>query len=1037
MNKHFIWILAVFIMISCNKEEKLDIPVDDGAHITLIGGNLGSRMMNYGHFETEMQLAYPEKKLIIRNMCDGGDTPGFRPHSSRKSPWAFPGAEAFYDEETKGSGSRGDFMTPDEWLTHLNTDYILAFFGFTESYAGYAGLSNYKDELRAFIDHTLAQKYNGNSPAKLILISPTHFEDLSAKMDLPDGVETNKNLEMYTKAMAEVALEKGVPFLNIYDVTKTWNDYTVDGLQLSDSGYEKLGEYLVDHIFTGQKNNSKNKELVHDYVQEKNWMWHNDIKVPNGVHVYGRRYEPFGPDNYPNEIDKIRAMTSLRDSAIWSALEGIETDLEQKDESTPVLPPVETNYKPKNIEDQAYKYGDDALATITVAEGYKIELFASEKEFPDLANPVQVSFDDKGRLWVAVMPSYPHYKPGDKKPNDKILIFEDTDNDGKADKQTVFADKLHLPIGFEIAPEGVYISQGTNLKLLIDTDGDDHADKEEILLSGFDDHDTHHAISAFTADPSGAIYMGEGVFLHTSVETPYGTIRGTNGGFFRYDPAKKKLERTANLPIPNPWGIAFDDWGQNFFIHTSGPDFSWMMPSTVKPRYGFSTPLTEKLIKGEHRVRPTSGIEFVSSRHFPDDVQGDLLVNNTIGFLGTKQHRMLENGTGYGTEWVQDLIRSTDGNFRPVDLEFAPDGSLYIADWHNILIGHMQHNARDPLRDHAHGRIYRVTYPSRPLVEPAKVYGASIEELLENLKLPEYRTRYRSKRVLRGKDSGKVMSALSTWIDGLDQSSPEYERLLLEGLWVSWGANSVDEELLKKLLKAQNFRVRTAAVRVLRYNTDKVSDYLDLFKAAANDENSRVRLETMVAASWLSPKEGNSVFNEIALHPLDDWMKKSYQYGLAHLNNRDVSDDPDPVIDSSLKDEELASYIRGKEIYERESYCQTCHQSDGNGLVSSGYPPLKNSEWVTESAEVLARIVLHGIYGPITVNGQEFPGQVPMPPYQEILNDQEIADVLTFVRNSFGNKASVVSPDLIKRLRNDGKEGYYTAEELLKSYDIQ
>ena len=166
-----------------------------------------------------------------------------------------------------------------------------------------------------------------------------------------------------------------------------------------------------------------------------------------------------------------------------------------------------------------------------MAPGYKIELFASEEEFTDLANPVQIHFDNKGRLWVAVMPSYPSYKAGTNKPNDKIIILEDTDADGKADKQTTFVDGLHLPTGFTLAPEGVYISQGTNLVLYTDTDGDDKADKKQIVLSGFDDHDTHHAHGAYEADPSGAIYMGEGTFLHTNVETSYGTVRGTNGGF--------------------------------------------------------------------------------------------------------------------------------------------------------------------------------------------------------------------------------------------------------------------------------------------------------------------------------------------------------------------------------------------------------------------------------------------------------------------------------------------------------------------------
>ena len=130
-----------------------------------------------------------------------------------------------------------------------------------------------------------------------------------------------------------------------------------------------------------------------------------------------------------------------------------------------------------------------------------------------------------------------------------------------------------------------------------------------------------------------------------------------------------------------------------------------MLPGSVNPRYGVHNPASRDLIEPSARVRPTSGIEFVSSRHFPEEVQGDMLLNNTIGFRGTKQHKVEEDGTGYRTEFRHDLTVSSDGNYRPVDLEFAPDGSLYIVDWHNPLIGHMQHNARDPNRDHAHGRI--------------------------------------------------------------------------------------------------------------------------------------------------------------------------------------------------------------------------------------------------------------------------------------------------------------------------------------------
>lgn len=163
----------------------------------------------------------------------------------------------------------------------------------------------------------------------------------------------------------------------------------------------------------------------------KNWLWHNDYKIPNGVHVYGRRYDPFGPDNYPAELEKIRQMLTIRDKAIWLAAQKEKTNLQEADKNTRSLPEIKTNFNPEQNGSLKYLYGEDALAKLKVPEGYKIELFASEVEFRDLANPVQMSFDNKGRLWVATMPSYPHYKPGDSKPNDKLIILEDTNNDGR------------------------------------------------------------------------------------------------------------------------------------------------------------------------------------------------------------------------------------------------------------------------------------------------------------------------------------------------------------------------------------------------------------------------------------------------------------------------------------------------------------------------------------------------------------------------------------------------------------------------------
>ena len=1041
------FILCIFLLVGCTDQQQIDpIPFNKGAHLVLIGNNLGARMMEYGDFDTELHVRFPDSTLTVRNICAPGNTPGFRPHPSRNSPWAFPGAAVFNPDYDIDTGSEGHFPTEDEWISNLKADIILGFFGYNESFKGESGLENFKGELSAFIDHSNAQNYNDGKGTQLVLISPIAYEDLSELYDLPDGKEINKNIALYTKAMKAIAKEKNIPFIDVFNETKQWysdsdEPLTIDGFQLSEKAYQQFSAYLVDQLFGKTERVAASfQEDIKEAVLEKDWIWYKDFKIPNGVHAYGRRFNPFGPDNYPFEIKKLHQMTANRDTAIWMSAVGEKADLASMDAKTITLPEVKTNYIGDPDGPDRYLYGEEALAKFHTAPGYKIELFASEKEFPDVANPMKIEFDSKGRLWVATMPSYPHWSPGNGRPNDKIIILEDTDNDGKADKRTVFADSLHLPISFEFSPEGVYVSQSKNLVLLKDTDGDDKADKRELILSGFDDHDTHHAHSVYTMDPSGAFYMAEGVFLHSNVETSYGPVRATNGGFFRYSPQNKRLERVAQVSIPNPWGIAIDEWGQTIYAETSGPDVRWMLPGSISPRYGEANDKSFSLVDSNHRVRPTSGLEFISSRHFPDEVQGDYLINNTIGFLGTKQHTFTDEGTGFASKHRQDLIWSDDKNFRPVDSKFAPDGSLYIVDWHNMLIGHMQHNARDPLRDHVHGRIYRVTYPSRPLVTPAKVDGASVEELLENLKLPEYRMRYRTRSELRKRDAGEVVKKTKEWVKGLDKNDPRYEHNLTEALWVSWGVNRIDQELLGTLLGAKDFRARAAAVHALRYSTDKVASHVELFKKAAQDPHGRVLLEVIAASSWLPPDKGLTILAKIDTAMLDKWNEPAYQTAAAHLNGKSVNEIKKALaIPSHLQGPDIAQFKRGASLYQRDGFCITCHQADGKGLDISGFPPLEKSAWVHGNEDRLIKLTLNGLMGPIEVNGKKFPGQVPMTPFGGMLNDQEVADVLTFVRNSFGNKGAAVSPEKVKEIRASikDKKGFYSPDELLKQHPLE
>ncbi len=1023
------------------------VPPLPGERIILIGNGLAERDLYYHRFETELHLRYPDRKLFFRNMGKPGDTPGFRPHPARESQWAFPGAEKFRPENTIHHG-KGFFPAPDEWLAFLKADTIVAFFGYNESFDGAGRVAQYQGELEAFVVHTLSKAYNGKTAPRLVLVSPVAYENQSAVTDLPNGEQENGTLSLYTAAMQAVAQKHGLTFIDLFNPTKaihatTKVPLTTAGFIPNDAGYELLAKLLANGLYGEAPRQAKaDADKVYAAVKDKDWFWASDYNILNGVHTHGQRYNPFGPQNYPDEVKKMREMAALRDDLIHKVAGGLTTSLAVDDSKTHQLGPVPTNYQPSNKNGSpGYLYGEEAEKSLSLPEGYKVQMFASEKEFPNLANPMQISFDNKGRLWVAVMPAYPHYRSGDPLPNDKLIIYEDTNGDGKADKETVFADKLHLPIGFEFAPEGVYVSQEPNLVLLRDTNGDDKADVREIVLGGFDSHDTHHAISAYTADPSGAFMLCEGVFLHSNVETAYGPVRCVDGGFFRYSPQRHHLERTAQLSIPNPWGFVFDEWGQDFFLHTSGPTMNWILPSSLKVPYGAKTPLTRDLIPEGQKVRPTSGLEVVSSRHFPDEVQGDLILCNAIGFLGIKQHQIQDDGTGYKTAFRHDLLKSSDGNFRPGDLEFAPDGSLYVIDWHNILIGHMQHNARDPLRDHIHGRIYRITYPSRPLVHPAKVAGAGINELLENLKLPEYRSRYRSRRALRDFPVNDVVAAVKTWTGKLDPADPRHQHHLLEALWVTWGLNQVDDTLHRQLLQSPDLRVRAAAVRVIRYYFHRIADHAALLEKAAADPAGRVRLEAIVAASWINDVSAAKKIVAIAsAQPLDEWSKtaaKTASDRLEGLAEKLVPEHASLEAPAYLADEAKKQYLAGQAVYFREGHCVTCHQPNGAGL-DPAFPTLVKSPFVSEDPDRLIKITLYGLIGPLEVNGKKYDGQVPMTPFGGMLKDGEIADVLTYVRNSFGNKADPIQAGQVKKVReaNASRMLLYTTEELLKEHPL-
>jgi putative heme-binding domain-containing protein len=853
MKRTMIPLLTALATLTIPVASAAPLEINKGDHISIIGNTLADRMQHDGWLEAYLHSRFPRHDLVIRNL-------------------GFSGDEIPLPLRLRSAG----FGSPDHWLSANRTDVLFAFFGYNESYAGEAGLAKFKKDIDDFLKATLKQTYNGQTPPRVVLFSPIAHEDLKDR-NLPDGKDNNKRLELYTAAIAEAARTNHVAFIDLFGPSrqlykKAAHPLTINGIHPNSEGNRQLADVIDKTLFADGRETKHDPdaiEKIRHAVLEKNFYWFNRYRTVDGYSMYGGRADLSFVEGQTNrvvaqrELEILDVMTSNRDKRIWAVARGGDLKLID-DSNTPDFIPVKTNKPGKGPNgEHIYQDGADAIKNMNVAKGMKVNLFASEKEFPELVNPVQMTFDARGRLWVAVWPTYPHWKPKEGlpadlpggAPNDKLLVFEDTKGTGKADKMTVFADHLHCPTGFEFWNGGVLVAQAPDLMFLKDTKGTGKADVRERVLHGIDSADTHHTANSFTFDPGAGLYFQEGTFHRTQVETPYGPPqRCADAGVYRYEPRTQKFEVYISHGFANPHGHVFDHWGQDIVVDGTGADpyHAVLFSGRIEFPQKHSRPPNVYPTKG---IRPCPGIETLSSRHFPPEMQGNLLVANVIGFQGIRQVKLRDEGSSFVGTDAEPILTSVDPNFRPSDLKIGPDGAIYFTDWQNPIIGHMQHNLRDPSRGRTHGRIYRVTYEGRELLKPVKIDGEPIDKLLDLLKEPEDRVRYRVRTELAARNTDEVIAAAKKWLDKLDSKDPEYPHHLLEVLWLHQSHNVVDPELLKLVLTSPDFHARAAATRVLCYWRDRVPGTLDLLRKLAADPHPRVRLEAIRAASFLTMPE--------------------------------------------------------------------------------------------------------------------------------------------------------------------------------------
>ncbi len=811
------------VEVPADYRDPIPFKFQEGDVVAILGNGLPDRMQHDGWLETLLQSELQGKKVRFRNMSVSGDQVDSFPRS-------------------KGAA------TTTEMLRHVKADVVLAFFGYNESFQGVKKAGDYQKRLVDFVRKTRGSKANGQSFPRIVLFSPIAHEDTGNK-NVPDGKAHNVQLEAYTRATEAAAREAGVAYVDLFHPSQQMfqessTPLTINGIHLTEEGNKQLAEIISSALFGHQVTASQTMEPLRSAVLDKNYKWNNRFRARDGNDVWGGRSILKFTDDQTNaevlqhELSMLDVMTNNRDPLIWAKAKG--EDYQVDDSNVPAPVKVISNVGGGSKSSSAVKEGNlnyisgqEAIEHMALADGFEVSLFADEKQFPELVNPVQMQFDTKGRLWAAVWPTYPKWEPL-KEMNDALLIVHDDDNDGKADRVTEFA-RIQNPLGFEFWNGGVLVASAPEIVFLKDTDGDDVADVRTVMLQGLDSSDTHHAANNLIYGPDGAIYWQSGVFMVHNHEHPWGpSLQASESAMYRFDPRRFTISMHA-INSPNPHGISFDYWGYHYATDGTGGRAYQVRPE----KGGFKM---HELLKKE--VRPVTASEVVSSAHFPESMQGDFLICNVIGFLGIKHYDLARNATD-GTVWGEPagddltvmrlnadgsktedksrgLMMSGDKNFRPADAIFAPDGSLYFCDWHNVIIGHMQHNVRDPNRDHQHGRIYRMTAKGRPLQKPVAIDGEPIPALLENLKSPIDGIRHRTRVELSERDTAAVIAATEEWIKQFDPNKKEDAHHLLEALWLHQQHNVRNLELLGLLLKSPEPHARIAAntVKHLWFNVE-------------------------------------------------------------------------------------------------------------------------------------------------------------------------------------------------------------------------
>ncbi|MBK1834535.1 DUF7133 domain-containing protein [Roseibacillus ishigakijimensis] len=714
---------------------------------------------------------------------------------------------------------------------------------------------------------------------------------------------------------------------------------------------------------------------------------------------------------------------------------------------------------------------EQALKTFRVADGYVIEPVAAE---PLVEKPVALTFDANGNIWVVEMRGYmPDLDGNDEdKPQGRIAVLQDTDDDGQVDKRTIFWDGIHLPRAVTLVKDGALVADNTSL-YFVPREGIERTGEPRLI-------DDQYA-------PSGNVE-----------HRPNGMMRHLNNWFYNAKSDKRYLWKDGQLTrddtaFRGQWGITMDSFGRLYHNNNSTILFGdRLLPDTLdsfaaakfKPnsaaRLGSNRVFPIRVTPGVNRgyisrangydndtldpkthklinTTGAAGLAFYRGDNFPESHR-DLAFTTESTVNLVKATRVTADGLTLKGEHLfkdQEFLASTDERFRPVNAHTAPDGTLYIVDFYHGIIQHKtyltsylraQYESRG-LQAPAYelGRIYRIRHAATPRGPQPKLATASRDELLKALAHPNGWWRDTAQRLLIERAEEGTAEALR---NGLAKHDNELARLHI--LWTLQGLEALTAADLQPLLtKEDDAALQCHALAAAL--TLPVAERAQLAEAAAplaHEESVAtpyaLRLLSSLPASYFP--EVASALKKTARSPFATDVVTT---GLLKQNVTTFPETKTKVDgyltafaknaqsippEQRLKGSHLESFQRGKALYLGAAACVGCHGTDGQGLPNLG-PPLDESEWVEGSPERLAKILLHGLQGPITVNGKKYTPLAAMPglAMNPTISHENIADIMTYLRAEWSNTAPLVLPATVEKVAQEtaSRNGrVYTAKEL-------